>query len=294
MEQLRQHIEKQFMQNRNKNLFYKGLDHAMEFIRHTPGLMDSLRQLQGRQKELLLEYITNRAIEEFYRVNQYYSFSENQRAKLLQLYRELYDRLLLPDEDPREIAGLHYLKLRNWLCNSNPFAEKMYRNGSESVEEVPCFEFSIEMQLELFGLDPKNLMQPVLDIGCGKTGALVAWFNSHHIEACGIDRLCGDLPHCSKSDWMEYGYGEQKWGTVISHLGFSNHFYHHHRRTDGLFREYALKYMEILNALKPAGSFYYAPSLPFIETFLQPEKFERVNFSTGIENMDVSRIIRIK
>ena len=69
-------------------------------------------------------------------------------------------------------------------------------------------------------------------------------------------------------NWLESTFPSNTWGTVISHMAFSNHFTHHHLKTDGKFEAYARKYMEILNALKVGGSFIYTPGLSFIEELL--------------------------
>lgn len=60
----------------------------------------------------------------------------------------------------------------------------------------------------------------------------------------------------------------KKWGTIVSNLGFSNHFNHHNLREDGNFIKYAKTYMNILYSLKPGECFHYAPDLPFIEKYL--------------------------
>jgi len=115
--------------------------------------------------------------------------------------------------------------------------------------------------------------EKVLDIGCGKQGSLVSYLRSKRVEAYGVDRLLTDNPNLTSADWLEFDFGKERWGTIISNLGFSNHFKHHHIREDGDFLKYATKYMEILNSLKIGGRFHYAPDLPFIEKYLSPEKY---------------------
>ena len=57
-------------------------------------------------------------------------------------------------------------------------------------------------------------------------------------------------------------------GTVLSHLGFSLHFLHHHLRPGDEALRYARRYMEVLRSLRPGGVFAYAPGLPFVEEHL--------------------------
>jgi hypothetical protein len=56
-------------------------------------------------------------------------------------------------------------------------------------------------------------------------------------------------------------------------MAFSNHFIYQHLNRLGQPEKYAAKYMQILNSLKPGGSFYYSPGLPFIECFLPEETY---------------------
>jgi hypothetical protein len=72
---------------------------------------------------------------------------------------------------------------------------------------------------------------------------------------------------------LEYNYGDQQWGTIISNLGFSNHFRHHNLRNDGDFVTYAKTFMNILQSLRLGGSFFYAPDLPFVEKYLDKTQY---------------------
>ena len=112
-----------------------------------------------------------------------------------------------------------------------------------------------------------------MDIGCGKQGRLMKFLKNNGIEVYGIDRFFFADNNVINSDWLEYDYGIEKWGTIVSNLGFSNHFKHHNLRQDGNIIEYGKKYMEILRSLKIGGRFHYAPGLPFIEEYLDNTQF---------------------
>ena len=62
-------------------------------------------------------------------------------------------------------------------------------------------------------------------------------------------------------------------------MAFSNHFLHHHLRRYGHPERYAQRYMHILAALKPGGSFCYTPGLPFIEDLLPSDRYRVERFS---------------
>jgi SAM-dependent methyltransferase len=172
-----------------------------------------------------------------------------------------------------QISEIHYARLRTWLKKYNSFAEKMYSVADENINIVPCSEYNAEFQLQIFGVNSNEIMSPVLDVGCGQSGNLVKHLRSIGINAFGIDRCSFDCDYLGNSDWLEYNYGNEKWGTIISNLGFSNHFIHHNLRSDGDFVNYAKAYMNILQSLLPGGSFYYAPDLPFVEKYLDKAKY---------------------
>lgn len=142
------------------------------------------------------------------------------------------------------------------------------------LEPVVCSEYSAELQIGILQIDITQLIEPVLDIGCGKQGNLVMYLRERGIDAYGFDRFAYGHSFLTNSNWFEYLCGREKWGTIFSNLGFSNHFKHHHFRDDGNFIDYAKKYMEILDSLKVGGSFHYALDLPFIEQYLDKNKYQ--------------------
>ncbi|MBI2393519.1 MAG: class I SAM-dependent methyltransferase [Deltaproteobacteria bacterium] len=134
--------------------------------------------------------------------------------------------------------------------------------------EVLCSEYSPSLQLSLLSLDPQQLAEPILDLGCGEHARLVEALRAQGKEAFGVDRLATHGPWVAQEDWFGYRLEPARFGTIISHLGFTNHFLHHHLRgSDEAFR-YARRYMEVLRALAPGGVFAYAPGVPFVEQHL--------------------------
>jgi hypothetical protein len=141
-------------------------------------------------------------------------------------------------------------------------------------------------------IDINKLVQPALDNGCGKNGYLVDYLRKNNITAFGIDRYSTQLPFINQSDWLEHDYGKNSWGTIVSHLGFSNHFKHHHSKEEGNYLEYGNTFMKILQSLKVEGNFHYTPGLPFIENYLDSKNFEATvyNFDeSGINSIRIRR-----
>lgn len=113
-----------------------------------------------------------------------------------------------------------------------------------------------------------SIKQPFLDVGCGQQARLVHFLRKNGIEAYGIDRNAQNVNYLQKANWLDYSFKPNTWGTIVSHMAFSNHFMHHHLRADGRYGVYAKKYMEMLKSLKLGGCFIYAPTLPFMEKIL--------------------------
>ncbi|HLN53666.1 MAG TPA: class I SAM-dependent methyltransferase [Lentimicrobium sp.] len=293
MDDLFENIDKQIVFNQGKNIFNENLD-AFQFSEEIVKAVSDIARLDPDTKQILIDYATDRAIAEFCRVNQYYSFDLKARAELKNIYTDLFESLCTLKIPVNELSKKHYDRLRDWIKNSNPFAVKIYSGVNKNMPPVTCSEYSPDLQIDLLKIDIGQLMQPVLDVGCGSKGNLVKFLANLGIETYGIDRCKFPAGNLVTTDWLIYKYGNDKWGTIVSNLGFSNHFQHHHLREDGKFIEYARTFMNILNSLKVGGSFHYAPDLEFIEKYLDNKQFSVQKHSiTGYE-FQATVITRLK
>ncbi len=191
-------------------------------------------------------------------------------AELLNGLRKLLARDTSFDafaDESAETMRAHFFSLRAFLGSTSD-APLLAVSGP-----VPCREYTPALQLEMLGVTPDELAEPVLDLGCGKRGKLVRYLRSRGIEAYGVDRFASSAPYLAATDWLRMPFRPAKWGTILSHMSFSNHFVHHHLRRDGDSEAYARKYMEMLRVLKPGGVFICTPALPSIEQHLPGERF---------------------
>ncbi|MEY4513187.1 MAG: hypothetical protein RLZZ450_5309 [Pseudomonadota bacterium] len=158
--------------------------------------------------------------------------------------------------------------------------------------EVVCSEYAPDLQLAVLGLSVASLAQPVLDVGCGEHATLVHALTSEGIEARGLDRVVhSEL--ATQSDWLSFVYGRARYGTVLSHLGFSLHFLHHHMAAGDMAYQYARAYMAILGSLVVGGRFVYTPGLPFIETLLDASMY-RVHHVAFADELRVASLREIE
>ncbi|MDD4969205.1 MAG: hypothetical protein PHT07_07210 [Paludibacter sp.] len=297
-ENIKQHIREQITFNSGKNLMSDDQINSLQLIQVTESLVEKIQQLDAESEKEMIDFLTDEALQEFCRVNQYFAFNAESVVELKDIYRQLNQNIKsLPGNTAQEtlntISEVHYRNLCDWLVHTNAFAGTMYSNDQKYAKPVACSEYTPDLQLNILQIDLKKLKVPVLDIGCGREMNLVNYLRDHGIEAFGIDRFDNDNPYYTKTDWLEYAFEPDKWGSIISNLGFSNHFIHHNLRSDGNYREYALKYMEILGSMKTGGTFYYAPDLPFIEMHLERTKYRHTGYSIQGSEFKASRIERI-
>ncbi|MCB0806361.1 MAG: class I SAM-dependent methyltransferase [Bacteroidales bacterium] len=293
MDRFTDNIDKQIEFNQGKNILFNNLE-IFEFTNDTVKAISKTDRLHVNSKQFLIDYATDKAIEEFCRVNQYYSFDSKAKNDLRKIYADLLESFQTKTDSIENISKNHYEKLKKWIKESNPFAEKIYKNDLRKVNPVACSEYSPDLQIHVLKIDIEHVMQPVLDVGCGNQGHLVRYLKNRGIDVFGLDRCKFTTPNLITADWLEYDYGKEKWGTIISHLGFSNHFNHHHLREDGNYIAYAKTYMNILNSLKVGGHFHYAPDLPFIEKYLDNNQFYMKNSGINHDDFKMTIIKKIK
>lgn len=289
-----ENIDKQIGYNKGKNLFSGGDELALKFVDDTILAIKNIKDLDADSESMLIDYATDKVMEEFCRMNQYYAFNSSARKELHHLYNDLFSSIRANKKSMETISAEHYQNLKIWLLKTNSFAEKLYCHAGDDIEPVVCAEYSAELQMEVLKIDKETLLQPVLDIGCGKNGNLVHSLDKYGIEARGLDRFAFSDNKLINSDWLEFSYGIEKWGTIVSNLGFSNQFIHHHLREDGNYIEYGKKYMEILQSLKVGGRFHYAPDLPFIEQYINANQYKVEVYDLNNLNFRTTIITRLK
>ena len=293
---LKELIDEQIETSRGMNLFS---ENSLKSFRFSDSILDSMDEIiEMKEEELtdLVEHAKKKTLAEFCRVNQYYTVDAELQRNLEANYLLLLDEIRTwkhgqSGDSTEDIAHRHFVRLRYVLKRTNPFAETLYSTRSKTLTPVPCSEYSPSLQIDLLGIDMNNLAEPVLDVGCGKEARLVEFLRSQGIAAFGLDRFVEPSSYLTQTGWFEFDFHPDKWGTVLSHLGFSNHFVHHHHRNDGDYMRYAQTYLKILTSLKIGGRFHYTPGLKFIEQHLDRRQFavEYKRLDNGFDSVIVER-----
>jgi hypothetical protein len=206
--------------------------------------------------------------------NQFYNFTSEQKRDIQKVYNqlinEIYEDIVSGNIDLKEIISEHRKRLRNVF--------------DRPVIEKPCEYYDARVQISILGIDVSKLLEPIIDVGCGKNAYMVEYFKELGFDVIGIDRYCEVESASIKCiSWDDYNFKRNYWGTIISHMAFSNHFIYHYLKNDSLDYRYAIKYKEMLDSLKGNGSFYYAPSVPFIEKYLEEREYK-------VEYMEIEKI----
>ena len=242
---------------------------------------DIVRVLDADQqhRQHIIDYMTSRTKKSMYDLNQYVDFSVEEDFAL----RHLYARLIkasarcLKTADAFELFGYEMgavVRDHSSLLLHQLTTIRDAKLVTDTSFHPVCAEYSPALQLRILGLSRLHtLKEPILDIGCGKSGTLVRHLRDLGFQATGIDRDVTPSSYLIEADWASAPLGTGEWGTILSHMAFSNHFLHHHYRTDGRPLPYARLYIRILHALRPGGSFIYAPGLPFMKRLLPPDEY---------------------
>ncbi|WP_066496845.1 class I SAM-dependent methyltransferase [Abyssisolibacter fermentans] len=287
-EELINYIDMQFRYNEKVNLFYKrNLEGTKSNIRPSEYFLfgcgkfkneirESLKSEYDNDKyDYLSDYFMQKAIKMFIFNNQYLYFTKSSQKILKDIYiryieniYKLLSREEINTKDIEKILYIHSCNLCEFLIETN--GDYISKNQSNMfIEKIICEEYSPEFQLKILALNISDIVEPVLDLGCGENANLVKYLRDHGIKAYGLDRCIDkNTDYLYSFDWFDFDYRKNYWGTIISHMAFSNHVYHHMNRSDGHIQKFNTKINELLSSLKTNGSFIYAPGLLGVEAYI--------------------------
>ena len=271
-------------------------DLLIQLLNNRHKILACLEERQNEEK--LLDHFMLIARRHLNAHNQYLNLSADETVTLKELFRMFLSdcKATLPTAGAIEVFERRIRSVvTEFLCRIHSFISEYLEksplwshSGSDSCTSRFAGEYSPEKQCRILSIDPQELPIPVLDVGCGNEGLLVKYLRNLGIEAYGIDRIAAGNAGLFNSDWFEFRFEKRYWGTVISHMSFSNHFLFHHLHPHGRPEIYAKRYMDILESLKHGGSFRYAPGLPFIERFLPDADYARykreIDFQMGADS----------
>lgn len=269
----------QIKSNQWVNLLCPRQQNGFQFTNTTKTLIGKIisNQLTFQEEQKLLQHTTHTTLSTLYRINQYYHFNKQAESTLLCVYHELMKQIKCSNREQVDFDALaerHYIRLQKWFVEYHPEALLQYPPSTPFIHDpVVCSQYRATTQLTVLGIDIRKLEEPILDVGCGREHHLVTYLQQKGLDVYGIDREVMRGERVSRISWLEYDFKPEYWGTIISHLGFTNYFYHQHLKAGGGHFLYAKKYLQILRSLQVNGKFYYTPGLPFIEPLLDSSQY---------------------
>ncbi|MBX3082470.1 MAG: class I SAM-dependent methyltransferase [Anaerolineae bacterium] len=309
IEAMRQFLKHQFSLNgsiplaelrRQREFVYTLHPELVDFVRdHRQAVIEVIRTEltdteAASQHGLLRDFLLH--IQAFiYKNNQFITFTAPEKTALIRLYADYMREMLVLLESMIEtdfgsafegVVMNHLVALQAYVITLAAGRRQM---DALIDKEVMCAEYSAELQLSVLNIDIATLSEPILDVGCGVHGTLVRYLRAAKLDAYGIDRLVHASPYLTEIDWLQMDFSVTAWGTIVSHMAFSNHFIFHHHSRDGVPDAFARQYMAMLRSLNVGGSLYYAPSLPFIEQFI-PNSFTVVAHSGQFSSTQIVKL----
>jgi len=290
-------LQRQIDLNQTRNVLHTRLGQTIEIDPEFLAVLEELCAKDGQAfSEAALQdaisFASKTLMKRMISINQFLQIDDEKTHDLENIYLHTWKRIIKTRDIPSTLRNHHYPALTRWMSGLYPehFIEQL--KSSPAIGHVVCEEYSAELQARLLGIDIQTFKQPLLDIGCGNSAGFVRYLRTFQKQAYGFDRrIENEESFLQQSNWLDYRFEPGAWGTIVSHMAFTNHFIHvfHHDKTQ--LNLYGRKFNEILGSLAAGGSFHYAPGLPFIEQGIDPEKYQ-VEQLVVIKGISTTRITR--
>ena len=165
--------------------------HRLEIIEHL-GLADAVNEL--------VEHCIDSTKRYTYERNQFVNFTaeydELLNAEFTDFMRQIRAALQKSKTEAEletemvTVLKVHHERLRLIMASYCVTYQDNNLNENPLLRTVPCEEYSAEFQLSVLGIELHELIEPVLDIGCGTKGTLVNYLRGQGIAAYGVDQAC--------------------------------------------------------------------------------------------------------
>lgn len=153
--------------------------------------------------------------------------------------------------------------------------------------------YTPEFQLEIFGINPKTVKEPVLDVSCGQDPQLIHYLRIKGVNAYGADYDAPEGSYIKRASWTNSNFGHNKWGTILSNIDVANTINTAIKENSDAVKGLSLAYFNLLGCLKKGGEFIYAPPIPVLEAELSPEMFEvkHEKVSNDLERTVITKLV---
>ena len=104
-------IDNQIEFNRGKNIFLDDNSLNLRFIDDTIKAISEINELSNDSEKMLLDYVTDKVLEEFCRISQYYTFNSQDKNDLREVYNALFSNIKKNEDSIETISRNHYHNL---------------------------------------------------------------------------------------------------------------------------------------------------------------------------------------
>jgi len=294
---LRAIVAGQMNLNGAKNLLHANVENILEI---EPTFLSAMEELAaGPSAELSPAKLTDLAagaadlfIRRIYAVNQYIQIREQERREVEKIYLDSWKRLLHSKDVAGTLRNYHYPRIKAFIERAYPSAFADALRSRETLNRVPCSEYSADLQLDLLRIDLSQIMEPVLDIGCGAHANLVTYLRAAGVDAYGCDRVLSvHRPYLVAVDWFTFELSSGRWGAILSNLSFASHFSYAQQYDRERVPRYVGLFHRVLLSLAPGGSFTFAPNVGELEarTDLKAHRIEKWPLAAGYGATRITR-----
>ena len=281
-------IDKQIEKNIRLNLLYENIEDILHVDKSFSDVFAMVRDSGVEDLEDIIDYTVEKTISAIYSINQFIHITAEQKRELYNIYKESWETF--DSDSPEQSILEHHKRLSQWISNLYPCDFTAVLRTKDQIGSVVNAQYSAEFQMKVLALELKNLMEPIIDIGCGSQANLVRHICKQKNNVLGIDRIIDyKSEHTKEIDWLDFQFPPCFYGTIIANMSFANHVVYHMQNKTPYLQAYLSKYKEILESLKQGGVFVYAPSLPFIEEMLDNTKYS-VKVTDWENNNKVTKI----
>ncbi len=284
-------IRDQIAANHQLNLFFENLEEEILINENFKEKVLELKKSGFQDIEEHVDQAVEQTINTIYRINQYLDIPAKEVRSLRRIYFSTWNNL--EEDNFREVMNEHHRKLSEWISRFYP---EPFISALKSRRRIGCVvnsEYSPEFQEQVLGIELRSLLEPVIDLGCGKHGNLVKKINETGKRAIGIDRvLAAGTDYLLERNWFDFYMEKGKWGTIFANMSFTNHMIYAFKNESGNLYKFLLKYNEIVESLKTDGQFIYAPSVPLVEERLDPDRYRIIRRNVTGE-YSVTRVIKL-
>ena len=287
---LKNAIDKQIEKNKNLNLLYDNIEDIIHIDNSFSDIFTQVHQNGLENLEHIIAYTVEKTISAIFSINQFLHITDEQKQNLYNIYRESWSNY--DPKSPEQSILEHHKRLSKWISQLYPSEFAFLLRTKDQIGSVVNAQYSADFQMKILGLEIENLMEPIIDIGCGSHANLVRYICKHKNKVLGIDRVIEyKSEHTKEINWLDFQFLPCFYGTVIANMSFSNHLIYHIQNKTPYLQAYLSKYKEIIASIKKGGVFVYAPSLLFIEEMLDKTKYS-IKVTVWGNNNKVTKIIR--